>query len=295
MEKKHRLMYNKEGVDQMKQISYETLKATVKQLAIEAIYDLDDDVIESLEKGERKETNTLSKTIIGEILDNAKIARERRIPICQDTGIVVVFIEMGNQICLDFLLDDAINEGIKEAYKDEYFRMSVVRHPLNRKNTFTNTPCIIHVERVLGDQMKIVVCPKGAGSENLSQMKMLIPSDGLEGIKKFVINTVKNAGGKVCPPMIVGIGIGGNFEHSVYLSKKALIRPIEDSSPDEIAASLEKELLEEINQLNIGPMGIGGKTTALAVKVEVASCHIASMPVAVNFQCHASRHKGAIL
>ena len=279
----------------MRLIDYVTIKNTVRDLAIASIYDLDESVITSLTKGLNTETKDLSRVIISEIIENAKIAKERRIPICQDTGIVVVFLEIGNQVHFDFLIDDAINEGIKEAYKDERFRMSVVRHPLDRVNTFTNTPCIIHTKFTLGDKVKITVCPKGAGSENLSQIKMLIPRDGVEGVVKFVLETVKNAGGKVCPPMIVGVGIGGNFEESALYSKQALLRPIEDESNDPIARDLEKRLYQEVNELNIGPMGIGGRTTALAVKVNVGACHIAALPVAVNFQCHASRHKEATL
>lgn len=279
----------------MKILTYETVKNKVKELTIAANYDLDVDVIKRLEAGRDKEKVSLSRMIISEILDNAHIASERRLPMCQDTGLVVVFLEVGNNVHFDFLIDDAVNEGVKEAYAEELFRNSVVKHPLDRINTRTNTPCIIHREMVIGDHLKITVCPKGAGSENLSQMKMMIPADGVEGVKQFVIEAVKNAGGKVCPPMIVGVGIGGNFETSTLLSKKALIRPIDDESEDPIARNLEKELLAEINKLNIGPMGVGGITTALAVKVNVFACHIASLPVAVNFQCHASRHKEAIL
>ena len=279
----------------MRFIDYQTIKEITKQLTIAAIYDLDDAVVQKLEEARKNEQEGISKIVISEILENADIARSKRIPICQDTGIVVVFLEIGNRVHFDFLIDDALNEGVKEAYEEELFRMSVVGHPLNRKNTFTNTPCIIHTKNVSGDQVKITVCPKGAGSENLSQLKMMIPSDGEQGIVNFILAAVKNAGGKVCPPMIVGIGIGGNFELSSALAKEALIRPLNDESPDPIAARLEKSLLEEINKLNIGPMGIGGKTTCLAVKVNVYPCHIASLPVAINFQCHASRHKEVII
>lgn len=279
----------------MRKVTYEQLKQEVKALTIAAIYDLDESVIEKLKQGMQQETSEISRLVIAEIVENALIAKTRRIPICQDTGFVTVFLDIGNQVCLNFNIQEAINEAVKEAYAEERFRMSVVRHPLNRKNTFSNTPALLHLSMVEGDQIKITVCPKGAGSENLSQLKMLIPSDGVAGIKRFVLEAVKNAGGKVCPPMIVGIGIGGNFEQCALLSKKAILRPIDDQAQDEIARELEIELLQEINQLNIGPMGIGGKTTALAVKIEVAPCHIASLPVAVLFQCHASRHKEVIL
>ncbi len=279
----------------MRIIDFKTIKEAVKQLTISAIYDLDYDVVGKLEEGMHKEQVKISQIVISEILENAKIARTKRIPMCQDTGVVVVFLEIGNLVHFDFLVEDAINVGVEEAYKEELFRMSIVRHPLDRVNTFTNTPCIIHSKAIMGDKLKITVCPKGAGSENLSQMKMMIPSDGEEGVKKFIIDAVINAGGRVCPPMIVGIGIGGNFETSTKLAKEAVIRPINDKSSDPIARRLEEELLEEINKTNIGPMGIGGKTTCLAVKVNVAPCHIASLPVAINFQCHASRHKEVIL
>lgn len=279
----------------MRFIDFKTIKETAKKLTISAIYDLDLEVVAKLEEGMKQEEVKISKTVISEILENAIIARNKKIPMCQDTGVVVVFLEIGNLVHFDFLIADAINAGVEEAYKEELFRMSIVRHPLDRVNTFTNTPCVIHSKAVMGDKVKITVCPKGAGSENLSQMKMMIPSDGEEGVVKFIIDAVINAGGRVCPPMIVGIGIGGNFEVSTRLAKEAVIRPLNDQSPDPIARRLEESLFNEINKTNIGPMGIGGKTTCLAVKINVAPCHIASLPVAVNFQCHASRHKEEII
>jgi len=275
-------------------IDFQTVKNAVIKLLVNANYDLDDDVIIALERASVKEEG-LSKTILNEILDNAKIAKDKKIPICQDTGIVVVFLEIGYNLCFNFLIDDAINEGIKEAYENFFFRMSVVRDPLDRKNTNTNTPAIIHTQLVPGDKLKIIVCPKGAGSENLSQIKMLSPSDGIKGIKDFIITATKNAGGKICPPGIVGIGIGGNFETCALLSKKALLRPLNDVNDNPILQKLEKEIYNEINNLGIGPMGIGGVTTTLAVKICTAPCHIASLPVAINFQCHASRHKEVVI
>ena len=279
----------------MRDISYKQISDAVYEMAVSSIYDLDDKMIRSLKSGLINEEDFLSKTVLKEIIETSDIARTNRIPICQDTGIVVCFLEVGNEVHFDFLIDDAINDGIKRAYIDERFRMSVVRHPLDRVNTRTNTPCIIHTRFVLGDRVKITICPKGAGSENLSSFKMLVPTSGIDGVKNTIIDAVKNAGGRVCPPMIVGVGIGGNFEESAILSKRALIRDLDDSSDDEIARKLEVELLEEINKLNIGPMGVGGKTTAIAVKVNVGPCHIASLPVSVNFQCHASRHKEMII
>ena len=209
---------------------------------------------------------------------------------CQDTGIVVVFVEIGHELQLIGNLEAAIHEGIRRGYEKGYLRKSVVAHPLHRINTKDNTPAIIHYNFTEGDQLKITIAPKGAGSENVSAISMLKPSDGYEGVKRFVIDTVLKAGGNPCPPIIVGIGIGGNFEKCALLSKQALMREIKDQSQDEIAAKLETELLKEINELNIGPMGFGGVTTALAVKVNTYPCHIASLPVAVNIQCHASRH-----
>ncbi len=279
----------------MRKVTFKEISDAVYEMSVASIYDLDENMVIKLKTGLENENDFLSKTVIKEIIENSEIAKERRIPICQDTGIVVCFLEVGNNVHFDFLIDDAINDGIKRAYENERFRMSVVRHPLDRVNTRTNTPCIIHTRFVLGDRVKITICPKGAGSENLSSFKMLVPTSGINGVKNAVIDAVKNAGGKVCPPMIVGVGIGGNFEESAILSKKALIRDLNDSSSDEIARNLEIELLEEINKLNIGPMGVGGKTTAVAVKVNVGPCHIASLPVSVNFQCHASRHKEMII
>ena len=210
---------------------------------------------------------------------------------CQDTGITIVFVEIGNEVYIDGDLNKAINDGVALGYTEGYLRKSVVKSPLNRVNTKDNTPAIIHIKFTVGDKLKITVCPKGAGSENMSKVKMLIPADGINGIKNFVKDTIIEAGGRACPPLVVGVGIGGNLEKSALLAKEALTRDIDDEATDLDALKLEKELLKEINELNIGPMGLGGKTTALAVKVNLYPCHIASLPVAVNIQCHASRHK----
>jgi fumarate hydratase subunit alpha len=209
---------------------------------------------------------------------------------CQDTGIVVVFVEIGRDLKLIGNLEEAINEGVRQGYEEGYLRKSVVKHSLDRVNTRDNTPAIIYYNLVDGDKLKITIAPKGAGSENQSRLEMLKPSDGYEGVKKMVLDSVLKAGGNPCPPIIVGVGIGGNFEKSAIMAKEALLRPIEDVSDDEIAARLEEELLTEINELNVGPMGFGGLTTALAVKVNTYPCHIACLPVAVNIQCHSSRH-----
>ena len=244
---------------------------------------------------QKNEENGLAKEILTQIIENDILAQKENIPLCQDTGIAIFFLEIGQDIHIEGNLNDAINEAVKIAYTEGYFRKSVVKHPLDRINTNDNTKAIIHTNIVPGDKIKITFAPKGAGSENMSQIKMLVPGDGVEGVKKFVIETIRKAGGKPCPPIIVGIGIGGNFEKCALLAKEAILRDIDDTSTDPINASLEKELLEEINKLNIGPMGLGGKTTALAVKVNSYPCHIASLPVAVNIQCHAARHEVIII
>jgi fumarate hydratase subunit alpha len=214
---------------------------------------------------------------------------------CQDTGITIVFVEIGNEVYIPGDIYDAINKGISLGYTEGYLRKSVVKSPLNRMNTRDNTPAIVHIKHVLGDTLKITVCPKGAGSENMSRVKMLVSADGIRGIKAFVLTTVKEDGGRPCQPLIVGVGIGGDLEKRTLLAKESLLRPIDDESSNLDAKSLEKELFEEINKRNIGPMGLGGKTTDLADKVNLFPCHIASLPVAVNIQCHASRHKVVIL
>ena len=244
---------------------------------------------------QKNKENGLAKEILTQIIENDILAQKENIPLCQDTGIAIFFLEIGQDIHIEGNLNDAINEAVKIAYTEGYFRKSLVKHPLDRINTNDNTKAIIHTNIVPGDKIKITFAPKGAGSENMSQIKMLVPSEGIEGVKKFVIETIKKAGGKPCPPIIVGIGIGGNFEKCALLAKEAILRDIDDTSTDPINASLEKELLEEINKLNIGPMGLGGKTTALAVKVNSYPCHIASLPVAVNIQCHAARHEVIII
>jgi fumarate hydratase subunit alpha len=279
----------------VREIKKDVFLETIERLCIEANYILDHDVIEALQKSYEKETSEIGKDVLKQIIDNDMIALNESVPMCQDTGIVVVFLEIGNQAFLDFDLYDAVNEGVRRAYDHGYLRKSVVKHPIERVNTKDNTPAVIHTKIVMGDQVKITVAPKGAGSENMSLVKILTPSEGYEGVKKLVIDTIFHAGGKPCPPIIVGLGLGGNLEKAALMSKEALMRPIEDESQDEMASKLEKELLEEINNLGIGPMGFGGTQTALAVKVNVYPCHIASLPVAINIQCHASRHKTFVL
>lgn len=278
----------------MKIILEEQIIDEVSKLCIEACTYINKDVLAKLNTHYENEQG-LSKTIIGQIIENDNLAKEENIPMCQDTGICVVFVELGNEVYIKGDLNKAINEGVSKGYTEGYLRKSVVRSPLRRINTNNNTPAIIHIETTLGDKLKITVCPKGAGSENMSQVKMLTPAQGRKGIIDFVIKVVKEAGGRACPPLIVGVGIGGNIEKCAEIAKKALLRDLNDVSEDEDARLLEEELLTKINELNIGPMGLGGKPTALSVKVNLYPCHIASLPVCVNLQCHASRHKEVIL
>lgn len=269
------------------------IEKKVAELLLEANFDIGDEFLENLYiQGENESTN-LAKLVLNQLIDNDKIAREERIPMCQDTGMAVVFIELGQDVHLAGKnLYDAVNDGVKEAYTQGYLRKSVVDDPLFcRINTKDNTPAIIHTEIVPGDKVHITVAPKGFGSENMSAIKMLKPADGVEGVKNFVIETVKKAGPNPCPPIIVGIGIGGSFEKAAYMAKKALTREIGEYNDDKRYADLEKELFESINTLNIGPAGLGGKTTALSVNIEFFPTHIAGLPVAVNLCCHAYRHK----
>ncbi|NLN50039.1 MAG: fumarate hydratase [Acholeplasmataceae bacterium] len=279
----------------MRVIKSATITEKVKEILLEANIDLGKPFIERIKEALEAEKSTLGKSVLSQIIDNSEIAQKRRIPLCQDTGIVVVFVELGYDVRLEDDLYEAINEGVRQAYTEGYLRKSVVSHPLQRINTQDNTPAIVHVDLVKGDKIKITVAPKGGGSENMSLVKMLIPADGVEGIKKLVLDTIFHAEGKPCPPLVVGVGIGGNLEKSAILAKKAILRDIDDSNPDPILAKLEAELLTEINELGVGPMGFGGITTALAVKVLSYPCHIASLPVAINLQCHASRHKSVII
>lgn len=278
----------------MRIIQEDEVVSAVSQLCISSCTYVNNDVLCSLNKALKNE-NGLAKDIISQIIENDNLAASENIPMCQDTGIAVFFVELGYDVHLDFDLYEAINKGVKKGYCEGYLRKSVVKSPLDRINTQDNTPAIVHIKLVKGDKIKITFCPKGAGSENMSQVKMLTPAQGISGIKNFVLQVVKDAGGRACPPLIVGVGIGGDIEKCALIAKEALLRDIEDHSLDELAYKLEQELLEEINNTDIGPMGLGGKSTALAVKVNLYPCHIASLPVAVNLQCHACRHKEIII
>lgn len=275
----------------MRTLDLQTVTNAVKELLLDSCSNIGDEVLNKIRAAIQTEENPLGKSILEQIEQNDLIARKFHVPMCQDTGIVVVFLEVGSEVVFSGNIYDAINQGVREAYTEGYLRKSVVRHPLDRINTKDNTPAIIHTVLTEGDRVKITVAPKGGGSENVSLVKILTPAEGIEGIKKLVLKTIFESGGKPCPPIIVGLGIGGNLEKSALLAKEALMRDLDDVSPDPINAKLEKELLEDINRLGVGPMGFGGTTTALAVKVNTYPCHIASLPVAINIQCHAARHK----
>ncbi len=275
----------------MKVVSYGAIVEKVRDACMEANFKLADDVRAAVEKARGTEESPVGREILDQMLENAAIAEREQIAICQDTGFAVCFVELGDSVSIEGgLLVDAINEGVRQGYRDGYLRKSIC-HPLTRKNTGDNTPAIVHLELVPGDTLKILLAPKGAGSENMSRVAMLKPSDGLEGIKDLVIDRVREAGANPCPPVIVGVGIGGTMEKAALIAKKAMLRLIGSLNPDPELAALEAELLEKINDLGIGPQGLGGRTTALAVHIEVFPCHIASLPVAVNINCHASRHK----
>ena len=280
----------------MRQISTETITDAVRELVIEASYDLGDDVIEALKKSRSTEESPVGRDILDQIIKNAEIAKSEKSPMCQDTGLAVLFVELGQEVQVvggDY--NEALNEGIRRGYKDGYLRKSVLSDPLERKNTGDNTPAVIHTEIVPGDKMKIVMAPKGGGSENMSEVRMMKPSDGIEGVREFVLDRVLRSGGNPCPPVIIGVGIGGTFEKCAWLAKKSLLRGVGDRHPNKFYADLELELLEKINKTGVGPQGLGGNTTALDVHIEVHPCHIASLPVSVNTQCHAARHKSTVL
>lgn len=276
----------------MKEINLEKVISEVERLCTESNYFLDEKIMDRLKKAFDTEVSDTGKNILGQIIENDEIAGEEQVPMCQDTGLTVVFLEIGTEVKISGDIYEAVNEGVRRGYKNGYLRKSMVKHPLDRINTKDNTPAVIHTKLIPGsDKLKIIVAPKGGGSENMSMVKMLKPSDGAEGVKKAVMDAVLNAGGNPCPPIIVGIGLGGSFEKAAILAKEALLREIDDESDNPADRELEKDLLELINKTGIGPMGLGGKNTALAVKVNSYPCHIASLPLAVNINCHSARHK----
>lgn len=279
----------------MREIKRSDIIDAVRETCIDINQNINTDIEKIIQKSRDKESYELAKKTLTTILENAEVARKQDRILCQDTGMVVVFAEVGYEVCFDDDLYEAINEGVRQGYAEGYLRKSVVEHPLNRINTNDNTPAIIHTKLVAGDKLKLKIASKGGGAENMSALAMLKPSDGINGVKQFVLDTIFNASGNPCPPIIVGVGIGGNLEKSALIAKEALFRDINDSSSDPMIKNLEDELLNEINKLGIGPMGFGGDTTALAVKVNTYATHFASLPVAVNLNCHSSREKEVVL
>lgn len=287
----------------MRKILYEKIVSTVRQLCIESCYELPDDVFSALQSAAKSETNPRAAKILTQLIENARIAADERIPLCQDTGLAVVFVEAGAGVMIepptdnpDATLFDAINEGVAAGYKEGLLRKSVVAEPLNeRKNTGTNTPAIIHHTIVSGNKLVITVMTKGGGCENKSRFRMFKPTADKSEVADWIVDVVAQAGADACPPFVVGVGIGGDFEQCCLLSKKALLRKIGEHNSDKFYADLESQLLANVNALGLGPQGLGGDTTALAVHIETAPCHIASLPVAVNIECHSHRHKSAVI
>ncbi len=279
----------------MREINVSEVVQTVSRLCVDANYNLGADMVRALDQALAIEESPTGKDCIEQLKENAAIAKRDQVPICQDTGLAVIFVEIGQDLrVVGGNLDEAINEGVRQGYLEGYLRKSAC-HPFTRANTGDNTPAIIHYRLVDGDALKITVAPKGGGSENMSKVVMLKPADGVAGIKEHVVEWVRQAGGNPCPPTIVGVGIGGNFERSAMLAKEALLREIGSVNSDPELQSLEDELLEAVNNLGVGPQGLGGRVTSFAVHVKMLPCHIASLPLAINIQCHAARHKEAVL
>jgi len=279
----------------IREIPSKKIIEVVRGLCIDANYNLGNDVLRAFDKAIEAEESPTGIEVLKELQENARIAWEEKAPICQDCGLAVVFIDIGQDVHITGGdLTEAVNEGVRQGYEDGYLRKSAC-HPITRKNTGDNTPAIIHIQIVPGDKMKIVFAPKGGGAENMSRVTMLTPAAGIEGVKDFVVNRVKESGSNPCPPTVIGVGVGGTFERSAILAKKAILRDIGNRNPDPVLATIEEEILTRINRLGIGPMGYGGNTTSFDVFLEIEPCHIASLPVAVNIQCHAARHKEAII
>ena len=280
----------------MREVNVSIITDNIKEMCIEANHFLTDDMKNVFENAVKNEESALGKQVLGQLEENLKVAGEDMIPICQDTGMAVVFINVGQDVHLTGGdITDAINEGVRRGYVEGYLRKSVVKDPIYRENTKDNTPAVIHFNIVPGDKVDITVAPKGFGSENMSRVFMLKPADGLEGVKEAILTAVKDAGPNACPPMVVGVGIGGTFEKCAYLAKKALTRDLNEESPVEYVRDLEKEMLEKINKLGIGPGGLGGTQTALAINIETYPTHIAGLPVAVNICCHVNRHSHRVI
>jgi len=279
----------------MRKVPAEKLTEAIRDLAMTANYDLPEDVMQALEKARKQEVSPVGLEILDQIIENAKIAATDRVPICQDTGFAAIFLEIGKEVCIEGDVVEAVNEGVRQGYQEGYLRKSIVSDPLRRTNTGDNTPAAITVEFVDGDKVTVTIAPKGGGSENMSEARLFAPAAGREGVIDFVVDRVARSGSNPCPPVVVGVGIGGTFDLCARLAKKSLLRDIGSRHPDPFYAEMEEEILTKVNKLGIGPMGLGGRTTALDVHIEVYPCHIASLPVAVNMQCHAARHKSAVI
>ena len=277
-------------------IPAEDITAAVKKLFMDCNYLIGNDILSALEDARESELSPVGRSVIDQIIENDRLAARERVPLCQDTGMSVLFVEYGDKVSVDGCFEDAVNEGVRQAYSEGYLRKSVVRDPVfDRVNTRDNTPAVIHTRIVPGDRIRLTAGGKGFGSENMSAIKMLTPSYGAEGVKKFVLDTVFSAGPNPCPPIVVGVGIGGTFERAAQLAKKATFRAVDTRNPEPFYAEMEDELLCEINKMGFGPAGLGGSTTALGVNIETAPTHIAGMPVAVNICCHAARHASAVI
>jgi len=275
----------------MKTIPFDSVVDAVEKIVMETNYILPGDICDALKHAREKETSSLAASILDKIIENADIASNELLPICQDTGVAVFFADAGDRVYVDGAgLEAAIHEGTRRGYNNGALRMSMVKDPLHRQNTGDNTPAVIHYKIIKGEKLILHFCPKGGGCENMSRLAMLSPGDGRKGLIEFVVETIRSAGGKPCPPLVAGVGMGGNFEYSALLSKRSLLRTVGERNPDPYLAEMEIELFKKINALGIGPMGLGGDSTVLDIFIESFPCHIASMPVAVNIQCHAARH-----
>lgn len=281
----------------LRKINVSEIIPVVKKLCIDANLYVNKDIAEKIKESLDQETSPTARNILKLILKNHEMAEQEKMPLCQDTGIPIIFLEIGQDLHLSGGdLNAAINEGVRQGYKEGYLRKSLVDDPvLNRKNTGDNTPAIIYTDIVPGEQLRITIMPKGGGAENMSEVKMMKPADGIEGVKNFIVERIIRSGGNPCPPVIVGVGIGGSFEQSALLAKKALLRPLNKNNPDPVYAKVESDILRRINRSGVGPQGLGGRTTALAVQILQRPCHIASMPVAVNVECHCHRHKSVLI
>ena len=280
----------------MRTIHTDEIIKNIKEMCIEANLSLTEDMKCRFKNATESEKSPLGKQILNQLQENMEIAAADHIPICQDTGMAIVFLNIGQDVHIEGMdLHDAVNEGVRQGYTEGYLRKSVVKDPLIRENTKDNTPAIMHIDIVPGENLEILVAPKGFGSENMSKIIMLKPADGIEGVKEAIIGAVKEAGPNACPPVVVGVGIGGTFEKAAILAKKALMRPLDTQNPDPFYADLEKEMLEKVNKLGIGPQGFGGKTTAIGLNIETMPTHIAGMPCAVNINCHVTRHKSEVI